>query len=252
MKLPPALVTALRTLTILPVRGSEAERPADSLAWFPAVGALIGSLLWVTQKLLMTLLPATPPAVAAVAVVTAGVLLTRGLHLDGLADWADAIWGGWTPQRRLEIMKDSSLGTFGTLALVLVLLARFAAIAALIERGQPAWIILACIIARTAQVDLAACFPYARPEGGTGAAFITQASREHRRTALLTALAFTLIIGLSCLSSLNPLALALIALIAARAFGHSCKRNIGGITGDTLGAASELCETLVLLLAACT
>ncbi len=246
MKLPLPLVTALRTLTILPVQGDEAERPADALAWFPAVGALIGLLLWSTQQFLMTLLPGTPPVIAAVAVVTAGVLLTRGLHLDGLADWADAIWGGWTPQRRLEIMKDSSLGTFGTLALVLVLLARFAAISALIARGQPAWIILACIVARTAQVELAVRFPYARPEGGTGAAFIKQASREHRRTALLTTLAFTLAIGLF---SLRPLVLALIALIAARAFGHSCRRNLGGITGDTLGAASELCETLVLLLA---
>ena len=249
MKLPPPLVTALRTLTILPVPGSEAERPADALAWFPVTGALIGLLLWATQRIITTILPGTPPSIAAVAVVTAGVLLTRGLHLDGLADWADAIWGGWTPQRRLEIMKDSSLGTFGTLALILVLLARFAAIAALIERGAASWIILACIIARTAQVDLATCFPYARSEGGTGAAFINQASSGHRRSALLAALALTLGIGLSCLSSLNPLALALIALLAARAFGHSCKRNLGGITGDTLGAASELCETLVLLLA---
>jgi len=145
-------------------------------------------------------------------------------------------------------MKDSSLGTFGTLALVLVLLARFAAITTLIERGEPVWIILACIIARTAQVDLAVRFPYARPEGGTGAAFINQASREHLRAAMLTALAFTLTIGFF---SLRPLVLALLALAASRAFGHSCRRSIGGVTGDTLGAASELCETLLLLLAAC-
>jgi len=247
MKLPPPLVTALRTLTILPVRGCEAERPADALAWFPVTGALIGMLLWATQQILTAMLPGITPAIAAVSVVTAGVLVTRGLHLDGLADWADAYWGGWTPQRRLEIMKDSSLGTFGTLALALLLLAKFAAIASLIERGEPAWILLACIIARTVQVDLAVCFPYARPEGGTGAAFINEAGGDHRRTALLTALAFTLAIGVF---SLRPLLIALAVLAVGRAFGHSCKRNLGGITGDTLGAASELCETLVLLLAA--
>jgi len=247
MNLPPPLVSALHTLTILPLPGDEAKRPADSLSWFPVVGALIGIVLWTVHQLITRLLPGTPASVTAVVIITGGVLITRGLHLDGLADWADGTWGGWTPQRRLEIMKDSSLGTFGTVALILVLLGKTAALAALIARGEAAWIIAACIIARTAQVDLAFRYPYARPEGGTGGAFINGATRDHHRHALLTAFALILAFGLF---SLRPLLLAVTVLAAGRAFGHSCQRNLGGITGDTLGAASELGETLVLILAA--
>jgi len=183
--------------------------------------------------------------ITAVTVVAVGILITRGLHLDGLADWADAVWGGWTPPRRLAIMKDSSLGTFGTLALILLLLMRYSAIISLIENDQAIWIILACMLSRTAQVDLAVCFPYARREGGTAAAFIREAHSGHRRNALLTALAFILIIGVF---SIRPVLAALLALLATRFFGHACKRQFGGITGDTLGAASAIVETLVLLL----
>lgn len=247
MILPPPFVTALRTLTILPVPGKDADCPADSLSWFPATGALIGIMLFMVQSVASATLPGTSPAIAAVITVAAGVLLTRGLHLDGLADWADAYWGGWTPARRLQIMKDSSLGTFGTLALILFMLAKWASVVVLIESEEMYWILLACVVSRTVQADLAVCFPYARPEGGTGAAFINQAGSVHRRNALLGALAFTLVIGVF---SVRPLVLAAVALGVARVFGHSCVRKFGGITGDTLGAASEITETLVLILAA--
>jgi len=249
MKLPPPLVTALRTLTILPVPGDDAERPADSLVWFAATGALIGSILWGVHALLSALLPGADPRILAVAVVIGGALLTRGLHLDGLADWADAYWGGWTPERRLEIMKDSSLGTFGTVALVLLLLAKWAALCTLLESAEPVWIILACVISRSIQVDLAASHDYARPEGGTGAAFIKEASSNHQWIALTTALVFVLALGTF---SLRHLAIALAAWGAGRLFGASCRKHFGGVTGDLLGAGSELGETLVLLLAAAT
>ncbi|HAS84167.1 MAG TPA: adenosylcobinamide-GDP ribazoletransferase, partial [Verrucomicrobia bacterium] len=195
MKFPPPLVTALRTLTILPVPGDDADHPADSLVWFAVTGALIGTILWGVQALLSAILPGSDPRLFAAAVVIGGGLLTRGLHLDGLADWADAYWGGWTPERRLAIMKDSSLGTFGTVALVLLLLTKWTSVCVLLESAEPLWIVLAGVISRSIQVDLAASHDYARPEGGTGAAFITDATASHQRIALLTALVFTLALG---------------------------------------------------------
>jgi adenosylcobinamide-GDP ribazoletransferase len=245
--LPPAFITALRTLTILPVSGRDASVPADALSWFPAAGAVVGLALWFVQAILGAFFPGVPPAIAAVAVLLAGVLLTRGLHLDGLADWADASWGGWTPARRLEIMKDPSLGTFGTLALILVLLAKWSAICVLIEADAPVWVILACILSRTVQADLAVCFPYARPEGGTGAAFVNQATGIHRRNAFLAAFLFALVLGVF---TLRPFVLGVVAIAAGRVFGHSCSKAFGGITGDILGAGNEIAETLVLILAA--
>jgi adenosylcobinamide-GDP ribazoletransferase len=245
--LPPAFITALRTLTLLPVSGRDANVPADALSWFPATGAVVGIAVWFVQAILGAVFPVVPPSIAAVAVLLASVLLTRGLHLDGLADWADAFWGGWTPARRLEIMKDTSLGTFGTLALVLVLLAKWSAICVLIEGDAVVWVILACVLSRTVQVDMAVCFPYARPEGGTGAAFVNHANWIHRRNAYLAAFLFTLVLGVF---TLRPFVFAVITLAAGRFFGRSCRKAFGGITGDILGAGSEITETLVLILAA--
>jgi len=247
MEIPPAFVTALRTLTILPVSGTEAGNRAEALPWFPAAGAVVGMALWFAQALAGTLLPGFSPAIIAVMVIATGAILTRGLHLDGLADWADAFWGGWTSERRLEIMKDSSLGTFGTLALILVMLAKWSAIVVLLENAAPVWLILACIVSRTVQVDMAVHFPYARATGGTGAAFVNQADAGHRRKALFAAFAFILVLGVF---SWRPFVPAVITLVAGRAFGHSCLKAFGGVTGDTLGAASEISETLALILAA--
>ena len=169
-RMPRGLVTALRTLTILPVPGDDSETPADALPWFPAIGAALGIIICGLLGVMEYLTKSSPgPAVVAVA---ASVFLTRGLHLDGLADCADAFWGGWDRERILAIMKDSALGTFGTIALVLVLLAKWCSIAALIDSGALNWIIIAMTVSRAVQVDLATGHDYARPEGGTGARFI--------------------------------------------------------------------------------
>ncbi len=243
--LPRGLVTALRTLTIIPAPGDEAEEPTDSLLWFPVVGLLLGLTLWLVAVLILKLTGWTWGAANA-AVVT-GIILTRALHLDGLADWADAFWGGWNRDRILEIMKDSALGTFGTVALIVTLLTKWISLLALIENAALQWIILAMIISRAIQVDLATSYDYARPEGGTGAAFISNATSAHRTPAAWITLVLVVICGGF---ALRPIIVLFIALGLGRLFGNWCHKKAGGMTGDLLGAASELTETFVLLLGA--
>ena len=243
--LPGGLVTALRTLSILPIPGDEAGRPSDSLSWFPAVGALLGLIICGV----LTLLEYATHWSGGLAVVgvALSVLLTRGLHLDGLGDCADAFWGGWDRDRVLAIMKDSALGTFGTVALVLVLLAKWTSIAALASHGNLNWIIVAMAISRAGQVDLATVHDYARPDGGTGSAFISGASRSQWMPAAWSTVALVIIFGGF---AWRPVIALFLALALGRAFGRLCKKKAGGMTGDLLGAASEITETALLMLAA--
>jgi adenosylcobinamide-GDP ribazoletransferase len=242
---PKAFVTAVRTITILPIRGTETEKPTATLPWFPVVGLLLGVITWGVLALLQQF--TTWSNGLAVIALGLSIILTRGLHLDGLADWADGFWGGWKRDRILEIMKDSSLGTFGTVALVLVLVAKWCSLSMLIEGGNLHWIILAMIISRAMQVDLAVMQPYARSEDGTGAAFIRNASRSEWEPAAWATLAGVLLFSAG---TWQPILAFGVAIVICRTFGNWCKRKIGGVTGDILGATSELTETAVLMIGA--
>jgi adenosylcobinamide-GDP ribazoletransferase len=218
---------------------------AASLPWFPCVGLVLGAGLYG-----LTLLAGLSPwgiwaEGVAFVVVGGGVFLTRGLHLDGLADAADA-WGSLASREKmLLIMKDSRVGTFGVLALVLILGAKWVAVARLVESGTAVWIVAAYVISRTAQVELAVALPYARAEGGTARGFIKDARGVHRIAAWT--LALVIVAALT-----GPLgAVALIAgWLVARALGWRFMKMLGGVTGDLLGATSELVETTVLLVCA--
>jgi len=235
------LVTALRTLTVLPVPGRDAEQLSAALPYFAPVGALVGGALYGLMAAAGRL-PGGWPAGAAVAAVLGGTVLTRGLHLDGLADWADGFGGGRDRESTLRIMKDPSVGAFGMLALVGVLLAKWVALARLAECGTALWVVAACVAARTVQVDLAVWLPYARAEGGKAEAFVKGSRPAHFLVTLV--LAGALVIGLC--GPVGALALGVAGLVG-RAFGLWCKRRVGGVTGDLLGAASELVETGLLL-----
>lgn len=233
------LTTAIRTLTWLPVPGPEAASFASALPWFPLVGLLLGSVLYG----LCLLSGATWPEGTALLVVAGGTLLTRGLHLDGLADAADGLFGGRTRERVLEIMKDSRMGAFGGMAILLILLTKFVLMTRLAGMGAASWIIPAYVTSRTAQSLLAVTEPYARTEG-KAAAFVAEAKPLHGLLALLLAMVLILAVGRMSLPWLVAFALGLaVALLLARSF----RRRIGGITGDLLGATSELTETAVLL-----
>lgn len=237
------LITAVRTLSIIPIPGKDAEEYSASLYWFVWIGALLGAISF----FLIYLIEYSGidwPAGTAVLVVAAGVILTRGLHLDGLADFADGFGGGYTKKRTLAIMKDTACGTFGIVAILLVLLTKWVALARLIEHDKAIWILAAFIISRSSMVELAVSLPYAR-ENGTAASFVKGANLKHRIVTLLTAA-----ILLYAIFGYLGILVIFLAWIFCRLFGMWCAHRVGGITGDLLGACSEMVETLVLFVVA--
>ncbi len=240
------LVTAVRTLTILPTPGRDATSPASSLGWFPVVGLLLGSLVFLAGQAVEMIPGLHPTGGAAVILLVVGTLLTRGFHLDGLADWADGWWGGYERERILDIMKDSRIGTFGVVALVLVLLGKWTCYAQLLGCGRGEWIALSFVLARTGMVDLAVAHPYARAGTGTAASFVRDASPLHWLIAVTTTVVILLLWpGLPLQHAAMAL---LLALLVSRLFGLRCRRRIGGVTGDVLGAGSEFIELATLTL----
>jgi adenosylcobinamide-GDP ribazoletransferase len=232
------LTTAIQTLSILPIHGKGCEDFAKSLPWFPLVGLLLGLIL----AGIAGCCSAVPAEAAAVLLLLAGVLLTRGFHMDGLADCADGFGGGYTRERVLEIMKDSSTGAFGAIAIALSLLIKWVALTHLVETGNIAVIIVAYVVSRALQVEQMVRLPYARATG-TAASFVEGAIPAHRLIALITAGIVTFL--LAGLTGLSYLAL---AWLTAFLFGLYCRKRVGGITGDLVGATSELTETLILFL----
>ncbi|HOX07863.1 MAG TPA: adenosylcobinamide-GDP ribazoletransferase [Planctomycetota bacterium] len=239
------LVTALRTLTILPVPGRDAEGFGSALPFFPLVGALLGAAIWGLVEACGQLPDYGWSMGAAAAAVVGGIVLTRGLHLDGLADWADGFGGGRDRESTLRIMKDPAIGAFGAMALASVLLLKFAAVARLAASGTALWLVAAATVSRTVQVDLMVSLPYARAEGGKAGPFVQGARGWH----LAAALAAVLVILLGIFGPLGAAALAA-GWLFGRLFGLWCRRRVGGVTGDLLGAGSELVETALLVAAA--
>lgn len=232
------LVTALRTLTILPIPGKDAERFTSSLGFFPLAGAVIGLLVWLATWSVGVLLKW--PLGAGVACVVLSTIVTGGLHLDGLADVFDSM-GGRTRERKLEIMKDPRIGSFGVAALVLCLLMKFAAVIRLAEGGHYAVLVLPYIVSRTMQVPFAVWLPYARPEG-TARSFVEGAKPLHFLVALLLAAAI-------CWAGYGAAGLVVLflAMIPVAALMPWMRRVYGGVTGDLLGMGSETVETLALV-----
>jgi len=233
-----ALTTAFRTLTCLPVPGTDATSMASSLPFFPAVGALIG--LVVAGVLYGITLNGWPTGAGIAAMITV-IWITRGLHIDGLADVSDAFGGGRTRERRLEIMKDPHTGAFGVMAIVADLLLKAAALAQLAALHQWALVVVPFIVSRTGQVLLAVSLPYARAEGGKAGGFVEGARPLHFFLALLAAIACCL--AVSGLPGLILLLLGLVMIVLLRLW---MKYHFGGVTGDLLGTANEVVETGLL------
>ena len=232
-------VTAVRTLTLLPCPGREAERISDALSWFPLVGLMLGvveaGLAWAAAA-------AGWNELAAFMVLLAGAILTRGLHADGFADLADGFFGGRDRQTRLRIMKDPAVGSFGALALILLMLLKWIAVLRLVRYGAYGVIASGVVLSRMAQVILAERLPYARSEGGTANSFVNGAGTGHLLAALLSAALFV-----TALMRFKPLAISLLMIVSfatSASVGVLSWRKIGGVTGDVLGAVSELTEAL--------
>lgn len=238
-----SLRTALGFLTVLPVARTidcSTERLGHSMALFPAAGLLIGMLLIIADNILGLLLPRP---VTDLLLVVLLALLTGGLHLDGLADTCDGLGSGKGRETALRIMKDSCVGSMGATALILVLLLKYIALGQITPEVRNAALLLMPAAGRWLPVALALFCPYARPEGGTGVAFVNFVGQRELWLATLTVLlAGLVLIGGKALLLL--LFLALSAWLAKRYF----EARLGGVTGDVLGAVTEGGEVLALLL----
>lgn len=237
-------ITAVRTLTIIPVPGRESERFSLSLPWFPFVGLILGLILYATGLIWIKIFAMDWPGGGAIILLAAEILLTRGLHLDGLADWADAIGGNRGREARLSIMKDSHLGAFGVLAIMIVLLAKWVALERLFSSGSTICLLFVLVISRDMMVELITTLPYARSGEGMARPFVNGASPYQRAWAHTISLCFCLCFG--------PAGLVLFGTgwIITRLFGASCRRVFGGITGDLLGATNEMVGVILLMICA--
>ncbi|KZK75153.1 MAG: adenosylcobinamide-GDP ribazoletransferase [Pelodictyon luteolum] len=234
------LVTALRTLSVFPVPGREARSFSSALYWFPAVGLLLG--LFVAGSGWIGYLAGWDRFGAALMVVS-GLVVTRGMHADGLADMFDGFWGGRDRDSALRIMKDPNVGSFGALGLGSLLLFKWVALEQLLSFGAFDWVIAGVVLARTAQVALAVALPYARSGGGTAEGFVVGAGRKH---AVVSSLSALLIIVFVLKSTPGAVVIATGASLASTLFiGWLSSKKIGGVTGDVLGAVSEVTEIAV-------
>jgi adenosylcobinamide-GDP ribazoletransferase len=232
---------ALQFLSSLPVRlpgMPEPEQLGRSLLFYPLVGLLFGGLLWIFNAVLL----GAPPLLHAALLLTAWVLLSGGLHLDGLADSADAWLGGFGDRERtLLIMKDPRSGPIAVITLVLVLLLKFTALLALVEQGQSLVLLIVPVLGRAALLGLFLTTPYVRA-GGLGQALADHLPRRAGWRVLLgCALGCVLLAGWAG---------AWVLIVAAAVFvglRQMMLRRLGGCTGDTAGALLELLEMTVLV-----
>lgn len=228
-------------LTIFPFvdgRSSTPEEVSASLGWFPLVGFAIGSALAAEDYLLGF---ACGGAIRAALTVMTLSIITGAVHLDGLADTADALGAGRDRKRALEILRDSRIGTFGASALFFALALKILAIAATAGKLRYAALWLAPGLARWAMVALAYRLDYLRADGA-GTMLLAHDSRRNFILASLVAIA-----GVLPLVGCNSLRVSTIAIATTLALGAFYRKWLGGLTGDLIGAAGEIVETAALL-----
>lgn len=260
------LLWALKFLTIIPIDREDKIKPKDFsvvVCWFPVVGLCIGVFLLFAYLPLHFLFP---PLIADALIILVFIVITRALHLDGLADTCDGVWGGWNKEKRLEIMKDSRIGSFGAIGLISLLGLKYLGFHNIGEIvkinclsfdadikcvscfvsplliNKCAVLLLMPVIGRWAQVYAAGLSKYARSELGTGSFILGSATWKHSVYASLLPLFL-----LWFFYGLNGFLLFAIILIFTMVWVWYIKRKIGGMTGDTMGATNEIIELLFLL-----
>lgn len=236
------LALAFQFLTIIPWPRSVVHQPEDlgaSMTYYPVVGAVLGSIL-----VLFYLLGAEifPDGVLRPALVIVLIVLTGGLHLDGLADVCDGFYAGRMPAEALRIMKDPHLGTMGVVGIISVVLMKAALLSFLPVAALCTALLIMPALSRTGMVWGAHMAPYARPEGGTGAIFFQTLRARHVWLATILLACWTLLWG-----GWSAALLPMLALVMTKLFVGMCQQRIGGMTGDTLGALNELLELLTLI-----
>jgi adenosylcobinamide-GDP ribazoletransferase len=237
-------ITAMRTLTIIPLPGKENDRFSFSLIWFPVVGLILGLILYGVGWLWVKGLGMDWSGGGAMIVLIFQVVLTRGLHLDGLADWADAVGGKPEKSSRLAVMKDPRVGAFGAIALVTVILTKWVAVDRMLSLGSFVWIVLIMVMSRDMMVVLITTLPYARSGEGMASPFIKDIPRGHRVFTQIVCLFFCLFAGPAGLFFWG------MGWVITRFLRVSYMKGFGGITGDLLGATNEIVEVILLVICA--
>jgi cobalamin 5'-phosphate synthase/cobalamin synthase len=233
------VLAAISFLTRIPVPGAaefSATDVARAAGWFPLVGMLLGGIYSLAAILLKDHLPL---AVVAVLLVALDALFTGALHFDGLADTADGFGGGKNIEDILRIMRDHLIGSYGGVALALVVAMKVTAYAALLDRSH--WIpavILTPALGRWSILLLTGILPYARPT--------PSAIQGMGKRSLFLGTVSILAVIIAEMSPQPWIAMGAVIVMSA-VFGLYCKHKIAGITGDTLGASVQLCETVSLL-----
>ncbi len=236
-------LTATMLLTRLPVGRWCVYSPAavaSSVAYFPTVGACVGLLAAAVLAFLAGVFPAK---VAVLASMLAGVIVTGAFHEDGLADAADGIFGGHTPSQRMEIMKDSRLGSYGAVALWFTLTAKFLMLEELLQKGLP--IVLPALVcghslSRAASVGLMQLQPYVGADSSRAQPFCRRLERNQLILAFLPPAVLALFF-------FNTAAVPIFATVTLLVFlsANFYQKMLGGITGDCLGAIVQIAELLV-------
>lgn len=237
------LPLAISFLTILPVidrRPASEETVAASFAWFPIVGFLIGLALagedWILAHFFAQV-------IRSVLIIISLTIVTGAVHLDGLADTADALGAGRDRDRALDILRDSRVGTFGASAIFFDLTLKVLALSTLAGHRRYAALIVAPMLARWAMLLVAAGLPYLR-SSGSGSTLLS-GKISGARTAVVAIFTIVVMLILGALSAMAAATLVAIAIVFAMRIFY--RRWLGGVTGDLIGACGELIEIAVLL-----
>ena len=216
---------------------------SHSRAFYPAIGLMSGLVLVGVEEGSSRVFSEPLTAAFLVAVM---IVVTRGLHLDGLMDVFDGVFGGFTPERRLEIMRDSRVGAFGVIGAIAVLLLKYGALVSLLMLPQPGkeWaLFLFPTLSRWTMVVLLGAFPYVRTQG-LGSPFHGTGIKIATTIAGISALAASVLLG-----GFAGLGLFFGVTVVAWLMGWAIAKTLGGLTGDAYGATNEIIETVVLIVA---
>ncbi len=244
------LLAALSFLTVIPLsrwRKISPEETAGSIAYFPVAGVIIGFILAGLNWLLGFFLPS---AVVMALLIVSLVIISGGLHLDGLADTCDGLAGSKTAEERWQVMDDSRSGAFGVAGVFLLLLLKYVSLSNVPANWLMPTLLLMPAVSRWAMVLAIFSYPYAKP-AGTGKLFKEGASWP--RFALATIVTLAVAIGWAKLSGMSyyyfaGLAIIVIIWIMVLALAAYLKGKFGGLTGDNYGAINEVMEAGVLIL----
>ena len=230
-------------LTRLPLPVIAHPQGAQAAWAWPLVGVVIGVLQMIVAGVLLWL--HVPATVTAAAVLGVSAVVTGGLHEDGLADTSDGFFGGWTREQRLEIMKDSHIGSFGTLALIVTILVRWSALVVILT--GPLWgVVAVAALSRAPMAAVMAGLPNARGKG------LGQSVGQPDRDVVAVTLVLALLVAVMTAGLTTSLLMGVVVAVVTGALALTAQARIGGQTGDVLGATQQMAEAAALTVLAAT